>query len=188
MIKKSDFPYFFQQSLNIWGEENLALEEKAKQLTKKNFEISLLSDFIRDVCRWGNYAGIASRIFMQNAINDIREKFIGAWRILVNDRPDVRKALIRINEIKNLGKPSFASKHLRFLRPQFCPVLDSVIRNGVGIYSENAMGYEKFSRDCWEIANVLEQNGIINPNGREDGKWFAADIEMAIYRYLRPLS
>jgi hypothetical protein len=188
-LRLSDFPYFLKCFLDNWGSEDTKEREiQGNQLIAVDFMEQHLKNFIREVCRWGNYAGIAGRIINQNDIGKIRSCFIGAWKALNSDNPDVKGAIIRINAIKNLGTPSFASKHLRFLRPQVCPVLDSIIWQGIEKYSFNPKGYEQFSNDCLEIADILKRNGLVNPMERESGKWFAADVEMAIFEYLRSKS
>jgi hypothetical protein len=185
-INKSDFPDLLQKFLDTkdWGPTTRMLEGQAEHLSATNFASSHLSKFIGDVCRWGSYPGIAGRILRQNAIYDIRDKFITAWEILNSDSPNVGDALKIINQIKHLGTPSFASKHLRFLAPQICPVLDKIIWEGIGKYSFNPQGYKQFSEKCLDVANLLEKNGLRNPMEREGGKWFAADVEMAIFKYL----
>ncbi len=183
-LNPSDFTYFIELHLKHWSGTR-ELEEQAYNLSAANFQNQQLINFIKDVCRWGNYPGIAGRVLNQNDISIIQKNFVSAWGKLKSNIPNVREAIIRINAIKNLGTPSFASKHLRFLRPQVCPVLDSIIWYGIGKYSFNPNGYEQFSRDCLEVADILQRKGIVNPLGREAGKWFAADIEMAIFEYLR---
>jgi hypothetical protein len=49
--------------------------------------------------------------------------------------PPRRAALAAVNQLCCLGRPSFASKHLRFLRPEHCPVLDSVLATTLGYRS-----------------------------------------------------
>jgi len=182
-LNLSDFNYFVGLHLRQWPNTR-EIEKQGKLLSDVNFKEQYLINFIRAVCNWGNYAGIAQRILNQNDLSIVQARFKDAWRALSTTKPNVSDALIKIIEIKNLGTPSFASKHLRFLCPQICPVLDSVICEGIGTYSFNSKVYEQFSRDCLEIANVLNQSGIVNPMKRENGKWFAADVEMAVFEYL----
>ena len=185
-LSLSNFPYFLKRWLDKWGSEDTKeLEIQGINLIAVDFAEEDLRYFIRQVCRWGNYAGIGGRVLNQNKIDMIRTNFLEAWKALNLSPPNVRRALISINKIKNLGTPSFASKHLRFLMPQVCPVLDSIIWQGVGKYSFDPEGYAEFSRDCLEIASKLHKNLTINPRARETGMWFAADIEGAIFEYLQ---
>jgi hypothetical protein len=82
-----------------------------------------------------------------------------------------------------IGAPSFASKHLRFLRPDVCPILDSVIAGNL-TYASTSAGYAQYAADCLEIARVLENNGVPNPVLRSD-RWRAADVDMALYAALQ---
>ncbi len=75
---------------------------------------------------------------------------------------------------------SFASKHLRFLRPDICPVFDSYLHDALP-YTLDASGYSDFANDCAWLAHQLGANQIPNPRQRAGGVWFAADVEGAIY-------
>ena len=163
------------------------LEQEASCLRAAGFPEERLASFIRKVCKWGGYAGIAGKVLKNNTLPMIQRRFVNATNALNSDTPDVQGALREINQIKGLGRPSFASKHLRFLRPDVCPVLDSIISNNLG-YASDEHGYKQFSDDCLRIAETLEQHGVANPMDREGGKWFAADVEMALYTYLRTAS
>lgn len=160
------------------------LEHKASDLRAAGFPEEQLASFIERVCRFGNFPGIAGRVLKRNDLSVIRSQFVSAANALNSDVPDVQGALREINKIRGLGKPSFASKHLRFLRPEVCPVLDRTISKHLQ-YPLDEYGYKQFSDDCLRIAETLQQHGVSNPMGRESGKWFAADVEMALFQYLR---
>ncbi len=180
VLQPSDFTRLVKYHLNEWlGTREL--EHEASRLCAVGFSEEQLASFIQRVCKWGNYPGIAGRVLKNNDLLMIRGQFIGAANALNSDVPDVQGALRKIKQIYGLGT-SFASKHLRFLRPDVCPVLDSIISKNLG-YDEH--GYKQFSDDCLRIAEALEQHGVVNPMGREGGKWFAADVEMALFTYLR---
>ena len=140
-FRLSNFPQYLQFFLREWGSSTKELEEQGKLVTANEFPEDDLRSFIRNVCIWGNYAGIAGRVLKQNDINIIRSSFISAWKLLDSNNPDIERAMLEINRIKNLGTPSFSSKHLRFLHPQLCPVLDSIICHRLGIYSFNGNLY-----------------------------------------------
>jgi hypothetical protein len=89
-------------------------------------------------------------------------------------------ALIRIL----FGFSFFSSKHLRFLRPDICPVFDSIISDNSG-YLFDEFGYELFAENCLEIGDHLEELKIKNPRKRPDDKWYTADVEVAIWKYLK---
>ncbi len=161
------------------------LEHKASDLRAADFPKEQLASFIRRVCKFGNFPGIAGKVLKSknNELTEIQRRFRRATNALNSDVPDVQGALHEIKQIYGLAT-SFGSKHLRFLRPDVCPVLDSIISKNLG-YVLNSHGYKQFSDDCLRIAETLEQHGVANPMDRESGKWFAADVEMALYTYLR---
>jgi hypothetical protein len=161
------------------------IETQGCQLIQNGFIDAELREFVKAVCRWGNYSGIAARVLnhKNNTLESIRSALQEALRLLSPPMPDHRGALLAVNRLHSLGTPSFASKHLRFLRPDICPVLDSAIREGMA-YSFDPDGYQEFAKDCIILANELQNARIKNPRNRLDGRWFAADVEMALYAYL----
>jgi hypothetical protein len=163
--------------------ETRDLEFEGARLKAEGFSEPDLVRFIQRVCRWGGYAGLASRIVNHNPTAAIRRQFFSAAGMLDKSPPDVQGALQKINSIRHLGQPSFASKHLRFLRPDVCPILDSIIARRLQ-YKHDTYGYWQFSQDCLKIAQALEAKGIANPMDREAGRWFAADVEMALFAHL----
>jgi hypothetical protein len=163
--------------------ETRELEHEAAILAAEGFNEPDLEPFIRRVCRWGGYVGLAGRIVKQNPTSTIRQQFLSALRMLDEDPPDVQGALQEVNLIRQLGRPSFASKHLRFFRPDLCPVLDNIIAQRLQ-YEYDSGGYRQFSQDCLRVAEALQARGLENPMNREDGRWFAADVEMALFAFL----
>ncbi|MBC8492150.1 MAG: hypothetical protein H8D43_00080 [Chloroflexi bacterium] len=185
VLQPSDFTGLVNDHLGrVRVPKTRELEHEASDLRDDGFPEEQLEKFIRNVCVWGNYLAIAYKVFKNNERSAIQKRFSNATNALSSDIPDVQGALREINQIKGLGRPSFASKHLRFLRPDVCPVLDSIISKNLG-YALDRHGYKQFSDDCLRIAETLEQHGVANPMDRESGKWFAADVEMALYTYLR---
>jgi hypothetical protein len=126
----------------------------------------------------GEYSGIAGRVFARNADLYLVNQFCGAWELL-EARGPASNALQILNRINGLGRPSFASKHSRFLDPHRCPVLDSVL-SGTLRYRLDAAGYQAFCNDCYSVAvacpNQSEPVGSI--------AFGAADVEMAIFSCL----
>jgi hypothetical protein len=88
-------------------------------------------------------------------------------------------ALTHVDKLRFLDV-SFASKHLRFLRPDICPVFDSILHDALP-YKFDAGGYSDFAKDCESLARVLAANQIRNPRQRPGGAWFVADVEGAVY-------
>jgi hypothetical protein len=151
-----------------------------------DFPEQQLKHFVRRVCTWGGYAGIGVRVLNQNPFTKIRAHFRNAVTYLKVDTPDVENALREINHIRGLGTPSFASKHLRFLKPEVCPVLDRIVSSRLR-YSFSPSGYNQLSEDCVKIARALLANQVYNPMIRHNGGWFAADVEMALFAYIKKL-
>jgi hypothetical protein len=167
-------------------EKTLSLEVEARRLLTTDFSRQQLSDFIRGVCAWGGYPGTAARVFEGNAWQDIQRQFGSAIAALSLDPPDLQSALRAVQRLRHLGL-SFASKHLRLLRPDVCPVLDSTLSEKLG-YALDSRGYQRFSDDCQKVTALLQRLGVPNPIGRDGGKWFAADVEMALFVYVKESS
>jgi hypothetical protein len=156
------------------------VESLGEQLRRNDFPDAEIEIFITSVCAWGGYAGIGRRILNGNSLPAIRAALREANGFLDAPQPEVGGALARLNGLHSLGSPSFASKHLRFLRPDICPVMDSVLRDALP-YSFDRDGYADFARDCGSLAGLLKRQGAINPWRRADGVWFTADVEAALY-------
>jgi hypothetical protein len=72
------------------------------------------------------------------------------------------------------------------LRPEVAPVFDSLLREALP-YSFDPEGYALFGRDCGILAEALTARGVPNAFQRDDGEWFVADVEAALYAYVYPL-
>lgn len=163
--------YFLQQAPST-----RQLEQDGAVLIAAGFPFLLLDKFIRDVCTWGKYPGIAGRVLKRNTQQNIIYRFKRAAAALGGPLP-AQTALLELNQLSNLGTPSFASKHLRFMCPSLCPVLDSYLERDLG-YAFNPTGYQLFSTDCCTIAKKLDAANIALPGG---ALWRAADVEMSIF-------
>lgn len=163
------------------------LESQARRVASAGFPPADLEVFIWGVCAWGGYPGIAGRVLARNARDDIVTAFRQAHRELAADRPrheSATAALSEINRIKGLGTPSFASKHLRFLGPTQCPILDRLIAPTCG-YSFTVLGYARYAEDCATIAGALEAEGIHNPFPGSPDTWRVADVDAAVFASIR---
>jgi len=159
----------------------LELEQNGQALQEGGFQDGDLRCFIRRVCAWGGYAGIAARVIANNDLDAIRGHFVDAVQILSTNAPGVREALNAITAVHGLGV-SFGSKHLRFLRPDLCPALDGNISETFG-HALDVQGYRCLSQDCLKIADKLRECGVKNPMNRPDDTWFAGDVEMALFAF-----
>ncbi|QJW97758.1 hypothetical protein [Frigoriglobus tundricola] len=163
------------------------LEAAGAELRRSAFPDEQLSQFIRDVCQWGGYAGVRGRILKNNSIEVIRQRFGQALAALDVDpvtadsiRPALTSALCAVNQLRDLGRPSFASKHLRFLCPVLSPVLDSIIADEYG-YPLSPEGYGDYAADCLRVASRLRLERVENPMSRVENAWFAGDVDMAVF-------
>jgi hypothetical protein len=157
-----------------------SVESQGALLVQADFPESAIAPFITAVCNWGGYAGIGKRILIRNTPAALRDGLHEANALLKGPTPDLEGALTRLNRLHSLGSPSFASKHLRFLRPDICPVLDSILRDALP-YSFDADGYAAFAADCISIAAMLKRQHAVSPWNGRNGSWFAADVEAALY-------
>jgi hypothetical protein len=166
---------------NVPGTKQLEVE--AATLQRDGYLERPLAQFIIHVCDWGGCYGdiIKHDVLDKNKkdpIHEIRDHFIKAGNALAQTPPDVSQALREITQINGRG-PSFGSKHLRFLCPHLCPVLDSILSANLR-YPLNESGYTQFSDDSLAVAKMLEEQGVRNPM-RKKGGWFAAEIDMALF-------
>ena len=174
----NEFPRLMEQHIQDFP-GTLDLENEASELINSDFDSQRLETYIRNVCRWGNFAGIAGRVINNNDINEIKNVFRDAYNLLNQNIPNASAALARVNMINGLGTPSFASKHLRFIKPEICPVYDAILTDKLP-YAFDPEGYGGFTTDCQAVAEQLNNNNIQNP-GRQDRQWFAADVEAVLF-------
>jgi hypothetical protein len=185
-IRVTDFPRLLKAHL-VSDPTTPEVELLGRNLLANNFAKADIPKFVKAVCRWGGYAGIGGRVLKSNSPESILVALKNAACHLDCNPPAFAKALDEINKIKCLGTPSFASKHLRFLRPDLCPVFDSILREALP-YSFNSKGYAAFSQDCTKIAAALTAQKIKNPRERPQDLWYAADVEAAIFVWVRGLA
>lgn len=180
----------FPELLRLHSERTrgtLEIETRARDVVAAGFAPAYLEAFIRDVCAWGGYFGIAGRVLANNSTAELAARFRHAHMELTADRlghENAGAALRELNRIKGLGTPSFASKHLRFLSPEQCPILDRLIATTCG-YPFSVAGYERYAQDCAAIARVLEDEGLRNPLAGSPGEWRAADVDAAVFVSIR---
>lgn len=160
------------------------VEAQARRLVAQEFPESDIEDFIQKVCKWGGHPGIGGRVLKHNTLADIRSALQDAISHLSEPTSDLVAAMCAVNRVKYLGSLSFASKHLRFLCPDLCPVFDSYLQAALP-YSFDGTGYSLFAADCLRLAQELTKRGAVSPWPGRDGQWFAADVEAAIFQFIR---
>lgn len=182
---------FLQDETDAWC-STTEIERFAGNLISEGFDDEAsVQEFVKKVCKWGGSQGnrvlrkIESRDF-----DEVATAFGDAVQILesaignVDRERRVVAALKRVKQIYGLDV-AFASKHLRFLCPRLCPVLDSVISDRTIFSVWRLTDYGKFSTYCVDVAQALTEVGIKHPISSRQGMWYAADVEAAIYWYLR---
>jgi hypothetical protein len=174
----ADFPRLLTDFLNA-NPDTPRIETLAAQLVQSNFPPQSMNNLVTRVCEWGGTQGtrILGRILNQNSDVEIANALRNASSSLTQGQ--LVDALTHVDKLRFLDV-SFASKHLRFLRPDICPVLDSILHDALP-YTLDANGYSDFAHDCAWLANELAVNQIANPRQRAGGAWFVADVEGAIY-------
>jgi hypothetical protein len=188
IIPHSDFPNLLTAHLNQSNRGpngTIALESRGFALRTSSLSSQMtwagLDAFIKDVCRWGDYAGISGRVLKSknNARAKIEGKVGNAILQLNSTPPDIVGALRSMMEIKGLGV-SFASKHLRFLFPEYCPVLDSILSSRL-FYELSADDYGRFAAACRGMADELNSAKIESPLRKP---WRPSDVEAALYAWI----
>lgn len=185
-LKKTDFPHWLERH-RIRVPNTLLLEQTGKILRDTRFEDpEHLEQFIRDVCKWGGYAGIGGKIIRNNTPDNLKESFLSACEEMDKETPDLYRAQECLGRLKGLRRTSFNSKHLRLLRPDLFPVLDAILAKHLG-YTLNWKGCESFAKDCRQAADALTNAGIVPPEHLGTDHWRPADIESAIFAHIRSL-
>jgi len=163
----------------------LEIEQLAADLPKHDFaDDEAMATFIRKVCWWGGYSGISGRVLNpdHNAPGTICARLRAAKAAMGEQPPNLQTAIREVRAIHSLGL-SFASKHLRMLWPEHCPVLDAQIHEHLG-YPLNSTGYCAFAGDCRAVADFLGEQKTPNPARDGQSVWYVADVEAAVFMLL----
>jgi hypothetical protein len=157
------------------------IELQAERLVKDEFQSAGdLREFIKAVCKWRGYEGIADRVLKNNTESELSSSFRSAhFHAIAHDDLAAIKSLLGLNGIA----VSFASKHLKFLVPENAVVLDSIISKRLG-YELTTEGYHVLLTDCRRILEKAVSAGLDYPGWGHNG-WRVSDIEMAIFEKLR---
>ncbi len=160
-IPYSEFPKLLNAHL-ARNKNTPALEAKGYALrTSRTIKWAELEAFIKEVCGWGDYSGISGRVIKNNSQSLIMNSVRDAISKLGSTPPDLIGALNSMLQIEELGV-SFASKHLRFLLPEHCPVLDSILSYRL-FYELSPDGYKSFAAACAGIADEINAATVACP-------------------------
>jgi hypothetical protein len=136
------------------------IELHAERLMKdEDLSESDLRDFVKAVCKWGGYAGIAARVLQNNKMPILLSRFRSAHDLARSGNDN--EALNSLLGLNGLGV-SFASKHLKFLTPDHAIVLDSILSKHLR-YELSPDGYLAFLTDCRCIRDKAKSARIEYP-------------------------
>ncbi|TDX99329.1 hypothetical protein [Thiohalophilus thiocyanatoxydans] len=145
--------------------ENLGKSSNFKDLSKTLY-------FSECVCDWGRGQRVWANLNRHHS-SSVLGQLLSKWLLSVKARYGDLYAITLGTNIKGLGV-SFASKHLRHLKPEKFPVLDSVLHQGLG-YALNSAGYNLLISDLSRLKN---ENSL---------PYRIADIESGIFYLTRQL-
>ncbi|EGE58172.1 UNVERIFIED_ORG: hypothetical protein GGI63_006209 [Rhizobium esperanzae] len=146
----------------------------ARRLIAADFPPADATAFIVGVCEWGRGNRNLSRI-VDAGDPTIAQSLKSAAKAI--DADDVVWAIEELQQLPRLGL-SFASKVARFLAPDKCVVLDSVIRTRIG-YVESEEGYSEFLQDCFQLLEMLRTSPDLDASLRDGLR--VCDVEAAIF-------
>ena len=186
------FPVYFERFLQQ-NQDTKPNEERGRCIREDDFkDPAAVVRFVEKVCDWGGRRGpsVKKRVLQDNETASIQDVLRSATRALQEPDPNIGAAIKAIVTLTGLHV-SFGSKHLRFLCPRLCPVLDTIISErmlsnleGDRLYSLTFKGYRDFAGYCQGIAAGLTSEGTPNPLKRKGDEWYAADVEASLYAFL----
>ena len=171
-----ELPKWYQK----WRRANPNYFPVEERLTKKAHTLGYLEidDLVAITYVLGNPHNIKGRVKKANTEDEIREKTREAIRYLDNPA----SALENMRSIRQWGL-TFASKTLRCICPRNYGALDSKLHEGIDrryFPSRNEVErYCQFLDLCREIQQMVSV-----PRPRENGAWFLADIEIALFQFV----
>lgn len=151
-----------------------SVEGKARKLKAADFSAEEARGFVNSVFLWSKNTRNLSRV-QQASNSQFETAFENASQLI--DNGDVPKAIDTLCKIPHLGV-SYASKIGRFLDPEKCVILDSVIRGRLG-YSNDAGGYAAFLGDCRDMLKMLKASPGLDSELRATLR--ICDVEAALF-------
>ena len=163
-----------------WRKANPAYFPLEERLTNKAGTLGYLqiTDLVEITRILGNPFNIANRVRKANTEDEITDKTREAIRHLSNPAT----ALTHMMSIRRWGR-TYASKTLRCICPSNYVALDSKLIQGINpsyLPSKNEVErYCQFLDLCRQIRRMVSV-----PGARENGAWFLADIEIALFQFV----
>ncbi|MDP3061882.1 MAG: hypothetical protein Q8O40_01530 [Chloroflexota bacterium] len=155
------------------------LEQKVAQETINPGYLNMAT--LVAIAEWGgNQYNIKEQLQSNNTNAYVIAQTRGAIQLLRGN--GWKLALDRLMQIKGWGL-TYATKTLRFICPQDHPAFDSLLRRGIVLAPPLAgtpQGYERFIDICRQM-----QKRTSAPGPRPDGSWWLADVEMALFAFVR---
>jgi hypothetical protein len=121
--------------------KNSQLLEKRGALLSLNSSFDDFLSFSQAVCIWGGGERVWGNLLRHHGSEKL-SKMLKSWLVYARSSQEDEEAIAMGENIKGLGV-SFASKHLRMLKPDRYAVLDDVLQQGLGI-ALNPRGYRLF--------------------------------------------
>jgi hypothetical protein len=177
-IKLTEFPSLLKQHLDS-DPETIKMEKLGIAYIANGFKLNETEEFVRKVCKWGNYAGVAGSVLKHNALDFIQQQLKKAYEFNLSD--NFLEAITSVKRINCLAV-SFGSKHLKFLNPDRAVVLDRIISERLG-YPHSELGYVEFLKECISIRDILNNANVVA--SAPHLLWRVSDVEMAIFMRLR---
>lgn len=187
-----DFPELVNAHLD-WCRDTPSCEALGAELNASLLAGNATQDqvwrFIAAVCKWGGRTGNRVRGIVAKSYDGAvtLEKFTAAARALAGQDPATTIQTLRvglesaaqsIDDVVGLAT-SYATKMVRFMRPDVAGVLDSVISR-VGGYPCNNFSFAAYSIDCLAVASDLAEAGILNPR-TGCTLWRVGDVDQALF-------
>lgn len=138
-----------------------------------------MSDLLAIADWGGNQYNIKAKIQAQNTNASIQSMTRQAIQDL--NTSNWRSALQSLKRVHWWGL-TYSTKTLRFIRPQDHPAFDSLLRSGIKALSLKGTdaSYGRFIDLCTHIRRQAP-----SPGPRSDGSWWLADVEMALFAFVR---
>jgi len=172
-----------------------SLEERGAWLASSGPLPTAPTDYIRSLLAWGAGKNDPTMRFEAGLGNVcLRDVFNGVVAAL----DDPERAITAALQLPGCGL-TYASKLLRFLRPDLHASLDSRIRDALlkeklldrvsdGNLNSMVRNYVKFQKLCSDLVSQLDANGIKRPDcalpaGAGASGWRVADVEMALFMW-----